>query len=1284
MNRIDSFDEYCRALGAEGEVGERARLIFALRSWLVSLQSIGFGSEDELDCVGLTEILRLDLIEPCDEIGRIARETLEPMRHIASHLREKILRENVMLPIGSARELDGAGLNRLSRRSGRTIREKLSSTGRMIGVRRRMSFDTEENRLFMSFVRRLEACIERKRAAKPELVSNAELEFQERALKLFHDAALGEIGRRESAAPNEVLLSDRFYRRIWRARLELQRVSELIAADDARLDERLCTVCFWKLLRAAGAYCRFPQQPIECDYARFELAPLNGRAIFGHNPRGVFKSIKDADRISIEYGGSSSELVFDNATLVLKSAADIRERITADNLDALIERTVGIVFGDETPLSEVDDSPGAFGNEVFVDLFSTRPMYLSAGVADRFRARFVRSEFRARGKRYDLSTGYSDALSFSDESELYSIASCLHAPTDERERLGNLFRMLHDHFDAAAPKIDRLSIPFPDVCNEFQLSELRRAARVCFDRLQTMPRSIAMMFSEAEQERSALFRDGEFALVVDYVRGRISMTLVQMKFDRTLARALPETHGVTWERHPTFVEQCGAVGYESFDEKLDELLIRSGFNLSSEVLEKVLNVFGAKGLTLEAERLTLERDGEWLDLTQKLLKVLPQTQFVANDAIERYLSRMKRVIGGKKVFVYIISPQLKFLGNGAAIKTDDALPLRGMRFYSELRRRADAHETQTGESLPPLWRDRLPALSLKRLFGSFELIGDKDVKKISPLFGVEQTIPIERRFTLPRGRKEYRFDLILGESKEIFYEAVVRHRAFPLSTDAECELRLTYAYGRDIPYDLTLKPAQPREFREARVEFEARAEHRYKELPSPNFPLDNETWQTLQHIPLPEVGELDALDFIERTFETRRLIDFDRVEYSTDELNGFVFVRMPIDDLSTIIRIEKKKLGVTSNAVKIKGTYSCVLVEDRTQRFETTFGANDWNGRTICFKHVMAHAHVAFHEDRLLFGARARDTGGRRVSFDMRVRASDDKVIVSNMLIEDRNYRRYRAENVVRGSLPYYLKTMAVMFPLHKVYADGRSSSAPDCPPHFRECVARLADEMPEKFVAARCVNALDLSRKLLKIMCVMSADIKKVYEQLATILAQRPSLADEDLGCALGDCTRPEQRQLLKQILSSKMSEPNKMFALGKAAWKTEGFVVNAPTDVLMRYFDYALELAIDRANHKPREVLLALEYVTAIFRLRSRRDDELSRRLSLNNEKLRRFYAALEEMVEEKYELPRSRIELEVHRSEEYVSLGMNDLIYALMVYVTGVEDEIKLVGINEDDDV
>ena len=158
---IPDFETFCKSFTDIPLI----RTVYFLRSWFITRQASMQKNSKYIDFDELTseaEILH------CDYVSRIVDLTLDAFSHIISSTHSEIIREDVMMPVYKVRELDSYCINWLSRKSGRTIREKLAGIGSMMAVRRRESFDTGENRLLKTFAERISELIQLKQEYLPD------------------------------------------------------------------------------------------------------------------------------------------------------------------------------------------------------------------------------------------------------------------------------------------------------------------------------------------------------------------------------------------------------------------------------------------------------------------------------------------------------------------------------------------------------------------------------------------------------------------------------------------------------------------------------------------------------------------------------------------------------------------------------------------------------------------------------------------------------------------------------------------------------------------------------------------------------------------------------------------------------------------------------------------------------------------------------------------------------------------------------------------------------------
>lgn len=283
IGEIDSVESIYKALNGLDEIKAKALLMLMLRNWLtevssfdpVSGHSLHTGIVDFLNAVAKSLQGELPEGEIKDRIYRIVSHSKESVLAIMEHTRDKIFREHAMLPIHAAREVDSKSVQWLSRQPGRTLREKLSGKPYMKAVRRRSSVDTAENRLLKAFLLRLEQIlIERQYALSAAAEETCEelLVSLQRWLRT-EDAA--EIGNWGNLPPNNTLIQDKRYRKVWDGWLWLQTIDEQITGDSKRVHSDILSVIYWNtlsLLNHSGRF-RTVQQPVGLDYDNFSIAP---------------------------------------------------------------------------------------------------------------------------------------------------------------------------------------------------------------------------------------------------------------------------------------------------------------------------------------------------------------------------------------------------------------------------------------------------------------------------------------------------------------------------------------------------------------------------------------------------------------------------------------------------------------------------------------------------------------------------------------------------------------------------------------------------------------------------------------------------------------------------------------------------------------------------------------------------------------------------------------------------------------------------------------------------
>jgi len=238
---------------------------------------------------------------------------------------------------------------------------------------------------------------------------------------------------------------------------------------------------------------------------------------------------------------------------------------------------------------------------------------------------------------------------------------------------------------------------------------------------------------------SRIKSEGFLIVVVDTIGGKTCVTKLIARFDSELKKRLPETNGFYWERCPPVIFAHG-------DTENAEGKERQNYDI-----------------------IIVDDKKRWHG---KIMTEKPQ--FIDPNTL-------------------ICDPRI---GQFAFCINLTNAPVRGGIRLHALQQRADEI---------PLWRDQIPELSIKVMkdgrYQRFYLVSRGTTVK--PIRGLSVPISVQKKFTLPAGSPFYQFPLFQGENAdELGFSARLDSPAFPLKTNAVCELNLAFAYGTDEPYEL--------------------------------------------------------------------------------------------------------------------------------------------------------------------------------------------------------------------------------------------------------------------------------------------------------------------------------------------------------------------------------------------------------------------------------------------------------------------------------------------------
>ena len=211
-----------------------------------------------------------------DYLYKISDFCLGAFEDLYKQMKEESIRTHQIMPVYRVRELDSSDMMALSRRPGRTIKEKLSGKPFMQAVKRDMSCNILENRLLKEFAYRIRELLETRANAIHDDADTACEELLYRSDKFLHLEICEDIFDWNNAAPNNVLLQDKTYGKIWKAWKEINSIDDYIQYDSENLDLFISLFLFWSILGKLSQYKNFHfiQQPIDLNYQNIQIKPV--------------------------------------------------------------------------------------------------------------------------------------------------------------------------------------------------------------------------------------------------------------------------------------------------------------------------------------------------------------------------------------------------------------------------------------------------------------------------------------------------------------------------------------------------------------------------------------------------------------------------------------------------------------------------------------------------------------------------------------------------------------------------------------------------------------------------------------------------------------------------------------------------------------------------------------------------------------------------------------------------------------------------------------------------
>lgn len=570
----------------------------------------------------------------------------------------------------------------------------------------------------------------------------------------------------------------------------------------------------------------------------------------------------------------------------------------------------------------------------------------------------------------------------------------------------------------------------------------------------------------------------------------------------------------------------------------------------------------------------------------------------------------------------------------------------------------------------PLWRDQIPELAIKVIkdgrYQNFYLVSRGTTVK--PILGLPVPIPVHENFTLPAGKPFYQFPLFQGENAdELGYSARLDSPAFPLKTNTVCELKITFAYGADDPYELIFVPveAKAETFASVKAHWQKKSSSTEVDLPCPPFPprinwADLKAWPVGAKSPRNLISQIvQNLDIIGGLNLAKELEKARRQKFpkrsegwiKTAWKDGFCFLET--NEGNIFCHIESFCEEATTEQLGDRG---------RLLYFDPV---RDNHGRWRA-------EHVSFTVPEPIDLSAERQRSFIRPAID---EATNALLSVRNTILTAWNHGHHLGEK----DAPIQLRQVAKKAKTQSLELITLANAISNADP-IKEMISRLADSA---FYFLSSLSA-DAPEEVYRIISEMSPnEVRRHWRRIALVI---------------GDAGSERQKTVFQWCLEqTAIGNGVWMQILGIAVWRASNLVHEIPIELLekiCRRMANVLEQDVGNTILEDHEcggkfilpaVVSRLELCLGLLRTRESNDERTRIILAPGNQLAIRLAKSIEKIEEQicASDLPfLSRIALDLNKPEALRRTP--DLLYALQLFLTGDSGAraIQVTGVDDNE--
>lgn len=714
--------------------------------------------------------------------------------------RQTIIRVHEMTPVYLAQRLDSRSVQWLSRKPGNNLREKLAADPHILAATRKMSFDTLENRLLKAFLIRTQGLILDRQDAGLKLTEQQEALLYSIQQSLRQEEFI-EIKPWQHMPPNNVLLQDKQYRKVWRAWRLLNRLE-----DDCEQQQKngiasgfgLFSELLKQLSRVERCLLLDQSWQFKLDYLSISLSAENTEGLtpvevlaidLGEGEKideakltpnaELLLSLSVEGNIKIQIKEKSGQLKHwefnfrqSDGLIELKQSTGVNNNNQSDfwqaampeNFPTLAKKLINKLLPGDCTLRQQDEPL----TKIFDDFVSLMFDGASCKLQSSQGASFTEPQLLdAAGLDCSKSQAISAGENVFSARELTQVVGDSHT-----RRLGGFAELLASQVQATQGMHYLVS----DHHSEFETSDLRREMNRTFKHAAPLPKSIAAVYATLEKNQ---FKRNDLIMVLSSDLDGIYATPVFYLWGKKPGEEY-------LERHPSI-----KLSEQGEQQLLQQALVDSG--LPDEIAKRFIELYSYREIASNKAQLILHDGEHWyrvptglkvasVDVSEVLFK---EASALQKNAEKRYFISVSTAV-----------KQQQGIKSAQWLASD---PLAGSQRLLQ-RQHAEPHKIFWKDHLPQLMT-RLPEQGIER---DFYFVDSQT--SLKPERGIAIDIPIPRSFNLPSGQEKIRFTVYQGKDSNRQEFSLLLSLRQPLKADCVCHLSLAYTYGDDQPYKLRFTP----------------------------------------------------------------------------------------------------------------------------------------------------------------------------------------------------------------------------------------------------------------------------------------------------------------------------------------------------------------------------------------------------------------------------------------------------------------------------------------------